>query len=94
MSDGYTSSALLLNYLHCIVPGYVENYITYYTHEGKEHGVALDEIPPWIEFLVVPDAGTNDTESCAVLAERNIPVLLIDHHLRDKDNPYACIINN
>ena len=77
-SDGAHSSALLLNYLHRIAPGYVENYITYYTHEGKEHGVILDEIPPWTELLVVPDAGTNDVESCAVLAKRNIPVLIVD----------------
>lgn len=94
MSDGYTSSALLLNYLHLLVPNYVENYITYYTHEGKQHGVNLEEIPPWTEFLVVPDAGTNDAESCAVLAERDIPVLIIDHHISDVDNPHACIINN
>lgn len=94
MFDGYSSAAIFLNYLHYIVPTYVENYITYYTHNGKEHGIILDEIPPWIEFLMVPDAGTNDTEACAVLAGRGIQVCIIDHHLKDIDNPSACIVNN
>lgn len=78
LADGYTSASLLLNYLHRIVPTYVESYITYYTHQGKEHGVILDEIPPWTEILIVPDAGTNDAEACAALAKQDIPVVIVD----------------
>ena len=43
--DGYTSAALLLNYLYCLFPGFVKNNITYRIHQGKEHGVILEEIP-------------------------------------------------
>lgn len=92
--DGYSSSSLLLNYLHKLVPSYVENYITYYTNEGKQHGIILDNIPPWTEFLIVPDAGTNDAEACKVLSERGINICIYDHHDADIDNPYACIVNN
>ena len=35
--DGYTSSALLINYLHDLFPAFVENHLTYYLHEGKIH---------------------------------------------------------
>lgn len=92
--DGYSSSSLLLNYLHKLVPSYVENYITYYTNEGKQHGIILDNIPPWTEFLIVPDAGTNDAEACKILSERGINICIYDHHDADIDNPYACIVNN
>lgn len=34
-ADGYTSAALLINYLYLICPYYVENYITYRIHTGK-----------------------------------------------------------
>lgn len=92
--DGYSSSSLLLNYLHKLVPTYVENYITYYTNDGKQHGIILDNVPPWTELLIVPDAGTNDVEACKTLAERDIPICIYDHHESDIDNPYACIVNN
>lgn len=92
--DGFTSSSLLLNYLHHLVPNYIENYVTYYTHEGKQHGVILDEIPPWTEILIVPDAGTNDSDACAALAARGIPVVVIDHHEKENNNPSAYIVNN
>ena len=39
-ADGFTSSALLLNYLHDLFPSFVENNIEYYIHEGKEHGLS------------------------------------------------------
>ena len=33
--DGYTSSALLLNYLNSLFPGFTQNNIIYRLHEGK-----------------------------------------------------------
>lgn len=33
--DGYTSAALLLNYLNCLFPGFVQNNIIYRIHTGK-----------------------------------------------------------
>mgnify|MGYP002523345352 CR=1 FL=1 len=33
--DGYTSAALLLNYLHMLFPAFVENNISYRVHDGK-----------------------------------------------------------
>ena len=37
--DGFTSSALLINYLYDFFPAWVENKLTYVFHKGKEHGL-------------------------------------------------------
>ena len=34
--DGYTSSALLLNYLYDLFPSFILNNTKYYIHDGKE----------------------------------------------------------
>ena len=38
--DGYTSSALLLNYLYDLFPAFIQNNTKYYIHDGKEHGLS------------------------------------------------------
>lgn len=92
--DGCCSSAILINYLHDLFPAWVENCLTYYMNDGKQHGIIYDNVPNDIQLLIVPDAGTNDAEACQQLKEKGIDVLILDHHLQDIDNPYACIINN
>lgn len=57
--DGYTSAAILLNYLHELFPTYVENNITYRMHEEKFHGILLDTIPKDVKLVIIPDAGSN-----------------------------------
>lgn len=92
--DGCCSSAILINYLHDLFPAWVENCLTYYMNDGKQHGIIYDNVPNDIQLLIVPDAGTNDAEACQQLKEQGIDILILDHHLQDIDNPYACIINN
>ena len=43
--DGYTSAALLINYLNALFPAYVQNCITYRVHNDKSHGLILETIP-------------------------------------------------
>ena len=38
--DGFTSSALLINYLYDIFPTWVEEHLIYYIHDGKQHGLS------------------------------------------------------
>lgn len=92
--DGCCSSAILINYLHDLFPAWVENCLTYYMNDGKQHGIIYDNVPNNIQLLIVPDAGTNDAEVCQQLKKQGIDILILDHHLQDIDNPYACIINN
>jgi single-stranded-DNA-specific exonuclease len=66
-------------------------------HEGKQHG--LQDCMDWIEdigagLVIIPDAGSNDTEECKKLQENNIKVIVLDHHICDEYNPYALVINN
>lgn len=92
--DGCCSSAILINYLYGLFPAWVENCLTYYMNDGKQHGIIYDNVPNDIQLLIVPDAGTNDAEVCQQLKEQGIDILILDHHLQDIDNPYACVINN
>lgn len=92
-ADGITSAAIMYNY---IKTNY-SNTPTYSLHDGKEHGLSPDimrQIPKDTEFLIIPDAGTNDVEQCKRLSERNIKLLILDHHEKEEDNPYAVVVNN
>lgn len=93
-ADGYSSSSALINYLYKLFPTFVNNKIIYQTNEGKKHGIILETIPVDIKLLIVPDAGSNDIEQCQKLKEKGIDVLILDHHICQETNPYACVVNN
>ena len=91
-ADGYTSASMMYLYIKRIAP---EIHIECLMHEGKQHGLSPDiTIPEETNFVILPDGGTNDTEQCKMLYEKGIDVLILDHHLQDKENPYAVIVNN
>ena len=104
-ADGFTSSAILINYLHDLFPAWIENNLTYRVHDGKQHG--LNDHIEWIlkvtsdpldnrnySLVILPDAGSNDTEECTKLKQHNITSIVLDHHLCDIQNPDAIVINN
>ena len=93
-ADGYTSAALLINYLHCLFPGFVESNIQYRIHTGKQHGIILETVPEDVKLVIIPDAGSNQFEEHKTLSERGVDVLVIDHHEAEEVSEYACIINN
>ena len=43
--DGYTSAAILINYLNYIFPHFVQTKIIYRVHDGKQHGLLTETIP-------------------------------------------------
>ena len=92
--DGYTSAAVLINYLNCLFPGFVQNNILYRIHTGKQHGLIPETIPEGVKLVIAPDSSSNDYEEHRQLKERGIDVLVIDHHEADKISENACIINN
>ena len=92
--DGYTSAALLYNYLYTIFPTWTLNHLQWYMHTGKQHG--LHDCVDYIidnnfSLVLCPDAGSNDYEEHKKL---NIPIIVLDHHLADTISPDAIIINN
>ena len=95
--DGFTSAALLINYLHDSFPNWVENKLKWWVHEGKQHG--LNDCMDYINFhnfnlILVPDAGSNDYEAHATLKSKGVDVIILDHHLADKLSDDAIVINN
>ena len=104
-ADGFTSSAILINYLHDLFPAWVETNLDYRVHDGKQHG--LNDHIDWIikvtsdpsdkrnySLVIIPDAGSNDVNECTKLKENGINTIILDHHLCDIQNPDAIVINN
>lgn len=90
--DGFTSASMMFQYLKTI--GYFGK-INVLHHSGKEHGLSKEiEVPSETTLLIIPDAGSNDVEQCKELREKGIDILILDHHICDRENPYAVIVNN
>lgn len=90
--DGYTSASMVYRYLK-----HVDDTlnVTYSLHTKKQHGLSEDvEIPTDCQLLIVPDAGSNDVEQCKELSKKGIDVVILDHHLCDRYNQYAIVVNN
>lgn len=96
--DGFTSSAVLINYLYDLFPAWVENHLTWFMHEGKQHGLSDLSLEPesvgLYKLIIIPDASSNDYKYHEVLHERGINIVVLDHHEAERISPYATIINN
>lgn len=81
--DGYTSSALMYLFLinECQVP---KEKITLFFHDGKFHGLdpkVFKRIKKSsVEFLIIPDASTNDFKEIKELLSIGKRILVLDHH--------------
>ena len=90
--DGYTSASMVYRYIKHLGK---DINITYSLHTKKQHGISDDiEIPKDCELLIIPDAGSNDIEQCKELTEKGIDVIILDHHICDKQNDFAIVVNN
>ena len=92
-TDGYTSAAVLINYLRRRYP---QNKVHWRLHKGKEHGVIVDTVPEECDLVFIPDAGTNQVEEHKQLAAQNRLVIVLDHHecIEDISVSPAIIVNN
>ena len=95
--DGYTSSAVLINYLHDLAPAYTENHVHWYHHQGKQHG--LQDSIDWIEdigadLVIIPDAGSNDWNQLQKLHEQRRAVIILDHHEVEGEAYPNCVLIN
>lgn len=91
--DGYCSASMMYLYIKKMDENYPVEYILH--TRAKAHGLSDDvSISSNVKLLIIPDAGTNDIEQCKALSERGIDVLILDHHEKEENNPYALIVNN
>lgn len=93
-ADGYTSSAIFYQLAKEINPN---AEISYYMHEGKEHGVVVESVPANTDLIVIPDAGSNQkTELTALTAKYDI--IILDHHEVEEEclfeHERLAIVNN
>ena len=93
-ADGFTSAAILMNYLNRLFPNYAQNHIKYWVHDSKAHGIDEMGLNDKIKLILCPDASSNEFEKHKELAEKGIDILIIDHHNAAEVSEYACIINN
>lgn len=105
-ADGFTSAAIFLNYMYdlYIHEGRTKEQIipklNYILHDGKQHGLedTIDKILeyPDANFVVIPDAGTNDIQQMKDLVRYGKYILCMDHHESDDwiHNDNCIIINN
>ena len=91
--DGYTSFAILYNYIKEILE---YNRVSYVIHEGKQHGLSDDIIiEDDTNLVILPDSSSNDFKQHKELKNKGIDILVIDHHNCDEGySPYAIVINN
>ena len=85
--DGYTSSALLINYLNNLFPGFVQNNISYSMHTGKQHGIILDMIPEDVGLVICPDSASADYEQHEELKKRGIEKLKVIYSTEEAMTP-------
>ena len=96
--DGYTSSALLINYLYDLFPAWVQNNLIWTLHSGKQHGLSdfdfnnIENLN--LGLVICPDSASNDYEYHKRLKDAGINVLVLDHHEAEKISEDAIIINN
>jgi len=86
-ADGFTSAAIIINYMYTVWPDFTTEHIDYILHSGKQHGLAdtykqiLDD--KWTNLVIIPDAGTNDVDEMQALLDAGIDVICMDHHHSD-----------
>ena len=90
--DGICSATAIVQFLKSIS---VNPKIFF--HPNKAHGLTtynIDEIENAnLNLLIIPDAGSNDTQYCSRLTSRGTKILVLDHHEITKSNPSSIIIN-
>lgn len=98
--DGFTASALLINYLYTQFPVWTENHVHWFIHGGKQHGLSdCMDIAKDYPLVIIPDAGSNDFDYHKELTELGTDIIILDHHEVECEfnaNEYtnAIVINN
>lgn len=91
-SDGYTSSAVLINYIKRRFNGVK---VSYALHPGKEHGIVPEVIPEDVTLIFIPDAGSNDYDQQQLLCSQGKKLIILDHHeVNDHKTTGAILVNN
>lgn len=88
--DGLTSAGFMVMYLQDLEKHLGRDIkVTYHINKDKKHGILLEDKElklSKIDLLIVPDAGSNDVKQVDKCYEKNVDVLILDHHEVGNDN--------
>lgn len=90
-ADGYTSAALLYQYLMKIDDGITLKWVL---HDDKVHGLDNIEIPYDTNLIIVPDAGSNDFEKHKEYKEKGMDIIILDHHELEEESKDVIVVNS
>ena len=77
-ADGFLSCALIYFFLQKI--NYPQDKYHFIFHSHKFHGIDINELDEDCNIVIAPDCGTSDYEQHNQLNEKNIYILILDHH--------------
>jgi len=90
-ADGNCSASIIYMFLKDKSP------LQVFSHTGKQHGLndVIDEVAESdCKLIIIPDAGSNDVKECMQLKMMGKDIIILDHHLIEKKNKYAVIVNH
>lgn len=93
-SDGDGNLSAAIAYLLCKEFGKKEPVVLF--HSGKQHGIQdlmQDIIDAHIDFLILPDSSSNENDACLELERHKCTCLVLDHHIIEKENKHAVVVN-
>ena len=93
--DGFCSGAIMYKFIKEYTAQVNKDIeVVYSIHAKRLHGLTEDiAIDNDVTLVIIPDAGSNDIEQCKRLNDRNVDVLILDHHNIEEANPYAVVVN-
>lgn len=92
--DGYTSAAYIRQFIESLNP---DIKIEYRLDFNKRHGLFYEDVASFddLGLIIVPDASVLVEEAKMIQKEKNVPILIIDHHeiAEEEMLEYATVIN-
>ncbi|EJW13899.1 single-stranded DNA-specific exonuclease (plasmid) [Paenibacillus alvei DSM 29] len=90
-TDGVCSTGIMYNYLRELT----QNVVYIHAQRSQGHGLetVLDKIEDDVDLVIIVDSSSNSVEACKELHDKGLPIVIIDHHEVDRENPYATIVN-
>lgn len=91
-ADGLCSGAIMFNY----IKKFTDNVCYFHAQRSAGHGIhtAMKFIPEGTELLIIVDSSSSEAAECErLLADGIENIIIIDHHIMDKENLHAIIVN-
>lgn len=87
--DGFTSSSLLYKWLVDDVKVSKENIRVFFHDKPKSHGlnnkIFDNMLNSDVELFIIADSSTNDVEQQQIFLDNNKQVIILDHHICDRE---------